>query len=314
MHKASAAEVFLTDAHQVGNDRFQVAAVWHRDRFLHHDGNGGPNDPLLLVETVRQTLVHLSHHFYGVPRGHPFVLIDMDFDLQDSGPARRPGGPIPVVLDVACTRTSATPRRLGMTLEAVASVDGARLGRVRMRWEMMHPGLYELVRNRTVPPVAAHPEGALPRRLRRLDPREAGYPHDDHVVLARDPESTRGEFWLDPKPEHPVLFDHPSDHVSGMLLLEAFRQAVGVVGAPRRTTVTRLAAVFTAFGQLDAPVGITVRPGPGRAGGAGGPDTAAGAGGPRTAEATATQGGTTLVSAQISYHLAQDLSYCEAAS
>ena len=320
VHKASAAEVFLTDALQVGDDRFEVAAVWHRDRFLHHDGNGRPSDPLLLVETVRQTLIHLSHHFYGIPQGHPFVLIDLEFDLdsgrrpQDSGPGPRRGGPLPVVLDVTCTRTGATPRRFGMALDAVATVDGNRFGRVRMRWEMLHPGLYALVRNRSVRPVAPRPEGALPHRLRRLDPHEVGYAHDDHVLLARDRDGACGEFWLDMKPGHPVLFDHPSDHVSGMALLEAFRQAVLAVGAPLRATVTHLSATFTTFGQLDAPVGITVQPGSNGASASNGADRPNRPLAPRTAQVTAVQGDATLVSAQVGYHLPQDLTHGEVAS
>ncbi|MFF1544771.1 ScbA/BarX family gamma-butyrolactone biosynthesis protein [Streptomyces sp. NPDC058291] len=302
VHKASASEVFLTDARRTEEDRFTVAALWRRDGFLHHDGNSSRTDPLLLVETVRQALIHVSHRFYGIPQGHPFVLNALEFDLQGSGSTAGHEGPVPVVLDVACTRTARTPRRLGMTLEAVASVDGARIGRVRMHWEMLDSRLYAMARDRTRQQAQARPAEVLPEGLRRLDPRQVGYGHDDHVLLARDPGGPHGAFWLDMNLGHPVLFDHPCDHVPGMVLLEAFRQAVAALGAPSRPTLTRVAAVFKTFGELDAPVRITVRPGPGRAAG------------PRSAEVTAVQGDTTLVSAHVAYQVPQGLTRREAAA
>jgi len=323
VHKASATEVFLTDAIRLDEDRFTVAARWHRDRFLHHDfqhhdsrrhdfrrhdsqrhdfrhqefrhhdGDSGQVDPLLLVETVRQALIHVTHRFYGVPQGHPFVLNTLEFDLLEGGTAIRRGGQIPVVLDITCTRQAKTPRRLGMTLDAVASVDGARIGRVRMHWEVLDARLYAVARNRTRQQAEARPAGALPRGLRRLDPREVGYAHDEHVLLTRDPEAAPGAFWLDMNPGHPVLFDHPCDHVPGMVLLEAFRQAVTATGAPLRPTLTRISAAFKTFGETDAPVSITARPTPAR------PTR------PSTAEITAVQGETTLVSARVAYQLPQ---------
>lgn len=302
VHKASATEVFLTDALRLEEDRFAVAARWHRDRFLHHDGASGQVDPLLLVETVRQALIHVTHRFYGMPQGHPFVLNTLEFDLLEGGTAIRRGGQIPVVLDITCARAAKTPRRLGMVLDAVASVDGARIGRVRMHWEVLDARLYALARNRTRERAQARPTGALPRGLRRLDPRETGYAHDEHVLLARTPDAAPGAFWLDMVLGHAVLFDHPCDHVPGMVLLEAFRQAVSAVNAPQRPTLTRISAAFKTFGETDAPVSVTVQPASARTAG------------PSTAEITAVQGETTLVSARVAYHLPQHLARHDATS
>ncbi|WP_042383066.1 ScbA/BarX family gamma-butyrolactone biosynthesis protein [Streptacidiphilus melanogenes] len=323
VHKAAAREVLLTDALQLAEDRFAVAAVWHRDRFLHHDvrhdlhhdirgafhhqlhhgGFSGPTDPLLAVETARQTLIHLSHRFYGVPEGHPFVLNTLDFDLQDTVTSVLARGPRPVVLDVTCTRAARTPRRLGMALDAAVTVGGAHIGRVRMQWEMLDPRLYALARTRAR--NEARTTAPFPRGLRRLAPREVGYAYDEHVLLARAPEDAPGEFWLDQNTDHPVLFDHPSDHVPGMVLLEAFRQAVTTMGAPDiplRPALTHVSAAFTTFGEPDAPVRITVRPR------SGGPE------GPGTAEVSAVQGDTPLVSAHVGYQLPRVLTRREVAS
>lgn len=317
VHKAAATEVFLADALRLAEDRFQVAAVWQRERFLHHDARHdvhhglrqgrttGSTDPLLVVETARQTLIHLSHRFYGIPQGHPFVLNTLEFDLDAEGTTIPRQGPRPVVLDVTCTRTARTPRRLGMTLDAAVSVGSARIGQVRMRWEMLDPRLYGLARNRARQQAEARQIASLPRGIRRLDPHQVGYSYDEHVLLSRTPKDAPGEFWLDPNTDHPVLFDHPSDHVPGMVLLEAFRQALTTMSAPDTPLLprlTRASAAFTTFGELDAPVRISVRP---RSGGPAGPGTA---------EITAVQGDTTLVSAHVGYHLPQVLTRHEVAS
>ncbi|MFD8707640.1 ScbA/BarX family gamma-butyrolactone biosynthesis protein [Kitasatospora sp. NPDC059648] len=296
VHKTSAAEVLLTDAVRAGDGRFTVGAAWPRDRFLHHSGEGRSPDPLLLAETVRQTLILLSHRFHGVPQGHPFVLDRLDLELTGGAAPLRPGAPAHVTLDVTCTRTVTTPRRTGLVLEAAASVDGVLIGRAGIRWEVLHPAFYQVVRYREARPTTAgapeRPEAPL-GPLRRLAPGEVGYPGDEHVLLARDSSGVRGGFWLDPDPYHPVLFDHPSDHVAGMVLLEAFRQAGRAMGAPLHPA--GLSATFTAFAEPDLPVAITVTPGPDRTGRAGGPDR------PRTAEVTAAQRGVVLATARLAY-------------
>ncbi|HJD85491.1 ScbA/BarX family gamma-butyrolactone biosynthesis protein [Kitasatospora aureofaciens] len=297
VHKTSAAEVLLTDAVRTGDGRFTVGAAWLRDHFLHHSGDGRSPDPLLLAETVRQTLIHLSHRFHGVPQGHPFVLDRLDLELADGAAPLRPGAPAHVTLDVTCTRTVTTPRRTGLALEAAASVDGVPIGRAGIRWEVLDPAFYQVVRHREARPRTA---AGAPRSheaplgpLRRLAPGEVGYPGDEHVLLARDSADAPGTFWLDPDPGHPVLFDHPSDHVAGMVLLEAFRQAGRALGAPLHPA--GLSASFTAFAEPDLPVAVTVTPGP---------DGAARTGGPgrmRTAEVTAAQRGVVLATARLAY-------------
>lgn len=50
---------------------------------------------------------------------------------------------------------------------------------------------------------------------------------------------------------HPVLFDHPCDHIPGMLLLEALRQAACArLGVPEAHLVS-LGATFHRFAELD---------------------------------------------------------------
>ncbi|WP_052845193.1 AfsA-related hotdog domain-containing protein [Streptomyces sp. NRRL S-31] len=137
VHKAAAAEVLLTDARPLGQNRFAVAALWPRDAFLTHRATSSPCDPLLVAETVRQSAIHLSHTFYDVPKGHHFVLSNLNFELDL--PAWGPG-PLPVVLDITSTRTSTNPRRLAMALSTDVHVAGVQRGLCSIHFEVLPPG------------------------------------------------------------------------------------------------------------------------------------------------------------------------------
>ncbi|WP_243769570.1 ScbA/BarX family gamma-butyrolactone biosynthesis protein [Streptomyces cyanogenus] len=259
VHKAADAEVFLTDAERLGDERFAVAAAWRRDHYLgHHDGCAA--DPVLLAETARQTAIHLSHRFLDVPHGMPFVLNAVTVDLTEALPPLGAHG-LAVGLDVVCRPPAEGARRLRLELEADVLVQRRRLGRVGVHWEPMEPRRYALLRRR----VERSPEGERPRPAPPrvpLPPARVGQLAERDVLIEADPLRANG-WWLRLDQEHPVLFDHESDHVPGMALVEAFRQASQVAaadGEPGAGAVTLIVVRFTAFGELDAPVAIIAEP------------------------------------------------------
>lgn len=260
VHKAAAEEVFLTDARRLGEHRFLVAARWPRDSFLTHRGTSQPCDPLLVVESVRQSAIFLSHAFHDVPSGHHFILSALDFDLEPWAGAT---GPLPVVLDLSCTRTNPNPRRFAMALHAEVYIAGVRRGHAGLRFEALSPQRYAMVRSRTR--QAPRAEDAEPAAATPLPPTAVGFHDDLHVLLATAPEQPDDTWLLRLRRDHPVLFDHESDHISGMALLEACRQAATAVSpscaadTPRRT-LARASASYGAFGELDSPVTLSARP------------------------------------------------------
>jgi 2-oxo-3-(phosphooxy)propyl 3-oxoalkanoate synthase len=87
-------------------------------------------------------------------------------------------------------------------------------------------------------------------------PGRVGRPMSDGVVLGRRVESTRWQLRVDTT--HPSLFDHPVDHVPGMLLMEAARQAALSVTYPSSGLPLAMACGFQRFVELDEPCWITV--------------------------------------------------------
>lgn len=280
VHRAAVAEVFLTDAVAVAEDRFLLAAQWPRDHAMYCPDAAGTSDPLLFAETIRQALVYLAHRHYAVPLSHRFIGCDMDFEITDPRRLRVGAAPVPVVLEADWSwEANKPPHRYGMRLEVTLTVEGEQCGRGSLRVIAVDDKRYTLLRGRAgrnrgagattnAARVAGH--GRMPAvavgRLRAKD-----------SVLVRGRE--QGEWWLELDLDHAILFDHPSDHAPLMATLEGFRQLGHLLAREAGTdagtdaeagppTLVSLATDCLAFGELDDPIRLVVRddrtaPGPG---------------------------------------------------
>ncbi|MFJ5886091.1 ScbA/BarX family gamma-butyrolactone biosynthesis protein [Kitasatospora cineracea] len=283
VHRAAVAEVFLTDAVRVGEDRFLVAAQWPRDHALYHPDRAGVSDPMLFAETIRQTLVYLAHEFHGVPLSHRFIGGDMDFEITDPEALRVGAAPVPVVLETRWAFEGAwTPKRYGMRIEAVLTVDGRPCGRGSLRVVAVDERRYGLLRGRSDAMGAALSRALLPPEdygVHRMPPAAVGRLRAKDSVLARG--AGAGEWGLELDLDHAILFDHPSDHAPLMALLEGFRQlghhlalgaggrgrpaweaAADLAAGPDAAAPPRLLSLTTAclaFGELDRPIRLVVR-------------------------------------------------------
>ncbi|MEW2395756.1 ScbA/BarX family gamma-butyrolactone biosynthesis protein [Streptomyces sp. NPDC046862] len=294
VHKTADAEVLLLAVRPLGGDRYAVSGRWPDDHLLHHRGADGRRDSLVVVETMRQAGICISHRFYGVPEGHAFVLHGFEFHLD--APLRDSGEGADVVFDVEVRRVPGSSRRVRLESEAAIVVGGRVVGRAAMRWDALPPAQYALVRSRSA--AAAAPFDVIDPvvEARVLSPAAVGRDRDDAVLLA-DTGDTASGWRLRGETGHPALFDHGSDHVPGMVLVEAFRQACLVRAAQdvsgdasgdasRDWAVDSVQASFLAFGELGQPVTIVAEPeGPGSY-------RLAAQQGPRTLATALVQGGT----------------------
>ncbi|MEU3771901.1 ScbA/BarX family gamma-butyrolactone biosynthesis protein [Streptomyces sp. NPDC032472] len=274
VHRASVAEVFLTDARRVGPGVFRVAAQWPRGHGLYRPTAEGLHDPVLVAETIRQAGIYLSHTYYGVPLDHRFVIRDLAFRIEDPQALVTRPAPPRVVLDIAFTEHSRrTEKRFGGTLDAVVEVEGRRCARASLGFMAVDADLYLKLRHRggTPPqgepgpdarPLTAPPSPRLPQHAVG---RSGGA---ENVVLAEDAGAADADSWrLHVDTGHVGFFEHPSDHVPGMLLVEAFRQAGhvlldrrpaarGALGAAPAGGLVTCEVTFDVFGELHAPVVI----------------------------------------------------------
>ncbi|MFD9336121.1 ScbA/BarX family gamma-butyrolactone biosynthesis protein [Streptomyces sp. NPDC060028] len=275
VHRASVAEVFLTDGRRGEGNRVRIAAQWPRRHALYQPDAEGSSDPLLLVETVRQAAIYTAHRFHEVPLTHSFIFRDLDFHIVDPGALVVGGEPLQLVLDGSfIPEAHPSGNRIAARFEAWVETGGRRCARVSVRLLAVGVELYGLLRNRRGP-AARGPRGSVGGVLgaepRMLDAAEAGRQRQENVLLSVDPKAVPGRYLMRVDRDHPGYFEHSCDHVPGMALVEAFRQAgCHLVGAGRelaegesgrRAASWSLAfseVRFDAFGELREPTMIEV--------------------------------------------------------
>ncbi|WP_282700389.1 ScbA/BarX family gamma-butyrolactone biosynthesis protein [Streptomyces sp. CC219B] len=253
VHRAAVAETFLTGWRRTGPDLFGVSAQWPRAHQLHVSADRSAHEPLLVAETVRQCGALLAHTEYEVPLGHQFVLQELRLSTR---PEHLAVGPVPAEPELAIAvfdirRRAGRPHAI--RYNADVRLGGARVATAHVAVSWTGPSVYRRLRGgRTPANVSALP---LPPAL----PPEAvdrALPAD--VVLA--PPDRPGRWQLRVDTAHPVFFDHPLDHVPGMLLLEAARQAAGAACAGERTPVS-FHASFHRYAELDLPTWVEAETG-----------------------------------------------------
>lgn len=248
VHKVDASEVLLTEWAETAPDTYRILANWPaRHRF--YGPRNGLHDPLLFAETVRQTVPLLSHAAYDVPFGHRQSWSSLRFSLS---PAALTAGEedTAVELRIACRDVVRRSGRLAaVNMEVDLVRDGITVGTARTHFANHAPALYDRIRGRYADLAWATGRAVPPAPP--VSHARVGRDRPEDVVLSASDVPGRSRLRVDLS--HPVLFDHPVDHVPGMLVLEAARQAAQALTHPRPVTVVGLDAVFARYGEFDAP-------------------------------------------------------------
>lgn len=253
VHRQSVSEVFLTDCTSVGvAHRFLLGAQWPR---LHgfYRTETGRYDAMLIAETLRQTAIYLGHTQYRVPLGHPFVMQTLRVDAAVDALAIGAGA-AEVVLDASLDDPVYRRGLLSQfDLTVVFAIDGQRVGTGEGVANVLTPDAYQRLRW----------NGAGPRRIGDpvcpppISPVVVGQSRPVDVVLGPQYAENRWRLRVDDR--HPVLFDHPSDHVPGMLLLEAFRQSARAACGCPDADIALIEATYHRFVELDEPANVVAR-------------------------------------------------------
>ncbi|MFR9795697.1 ScbA/BarX family gamma-butyrolactone biosynthesis protein [Streptomyces sp. MS06] len=259
VHRAAVSEVFLTGWRENAPDTFTVTAQWPRCHTF-YDTEHGMHDPLLLCETIRQMLPLLSHAAYGVPFGYQLSWSHFLFAL-DPRAMRAERTPTELELHVRChdiRHQRGLPA--AMSMDIVAFRDGEFLTSASTRFGCHAPQLYRRLRRGRgdVPSVFA----SAPAPTEPLPCARTGRSRRSDVVLSEVPGSSAWRLRVDTG--HPTLFDHPVDHVPGMLLLEAARQAAHAAHEPSGPVmVTSMEVAFNRYVEFDTQCLIETRREPG---------------------------------------------------
>jgi hypothetical protein len=248
VHRAALAEVLLSDWSRRDGGGFSVTAQWPRRHCFFALPEDTHYDPLLIAETIRQAGTLLAHAELGVPLGHQFLMSELSVSVLPDQ-LGIPATPDTVTLEV--THDAVQERRgqhVGGSYRVVLSIGGRTVATGGAAYTCISPRAYSRLRASAGAEAAPLTSPVPPQHVGRLSPRD--------VVLS--PTGRDDEWTLRVDTRHPVLFDHPVDHVPGMLLAEAARQAATHALGPGAVLLS-LTARYGRYVELDAPCQVTAR-------------------------------------------------------
>ncbi|MEU5218121.1 ScbA/BarX family gamma-butyrolactone biosynthesis protein [Streptomyces sp. NPDC020807] len=248
VHREDPSDIIPTGWTRLEENRFSVSARWPAAHpFFSPVDDGLRHDPMLVAETVRQATMLLVHAELGVPTEDHFVMWDLHY-TADPDALAVDGLPREVAAEVTLTALG-RGRGANLRTDVVLTRGGRPLGVGGGTLHRTSDPAYRRIRGaqlaalgRPVPLI----RGVAPRLVGRRRPRD--------VVLG--PGARAGQWRLRIDTGHSTLFRRPNDHVPGMVLLEAARQAAVATVGGEPFVPTGMAIAFQRYAELDVPCWI----------------------------------------------------------
>jgi 2-oxo-3-(phosphooxy)propyl 3-oxoalkanoate synthase len=254
VHRDAIAEVLLTDIVQLDPTSFEVAAQWSRSHRVYRPDRDGRHDPMLVLETVRQTGLAVSHFGFGVPFDFKSVMHDVGFQTWPEAEPRALHAATNVTIKVQCENVVMRGDQLrSMTVVLAMSADGVHFA--------TGSGTLSWLSERTFQALRARNGDAAPTTMPSMPGAPMPSPHRaaaDSLLVAEDPLPDRRRVLI--PLGHPVYFDHPLDHVPGMLLLDAAWQATVAMHGNHRIRLVECWMTCPAFTELFGDAWVFLEP------------------------------------------------------
>ncbi|WP_307125678.1 ScbA/BarX family gamma-butyrolactone biosynthesis protein [Streptomyces sp. B1I3] len=246
VHRRRTQDVVPTDWTHISGDRFLVRGTWP-DNHRFFAPRNGLYDPLLLVESMRQSTILIGHGAYDVPADHHFLMWGLDFTTDPGHLAVRYGPEVELEVELSgITRSSG--RLSGMHSHVTVRLGRHTAGTGISRIKVLSAKTYARIRGDlpVAPPAASPAVLAPPPRVGRTRPED--------VLLV--PTGRAGRWQLRVDTSHPTLYQGPKDHIPGMVLIEAARQAAHAVSGPAAFLPSRGGNAFHRYAEFRSPLWI----------------------------------------------------------
>jgi 2-oxo-3-(phosphooxy)propyl 3-oxoalkanoate synthase len=263
VHRASVAEVFVTDIQPAGDARFVAAAQLPLSHGYYSDHTRKPAvfDPLLLLEAGRQAGI-AGAHLLGLPKGAMMMVAGFTIALTGALPAGDRPGELRIDNRFDASRMRGGRVRTGSVTQDLY-LGEEHIGVHTMEVNVVTPSEHNALRGvmRGTPAPFTSQLEDLPAR--RPPPHVVGRTNPLNVVIAdvfRDGQGARA--LVAPLFGNRSLFDHDYDHLPATTLAEAARQLAVVLAGPDAVPY-EVSGRFMRFAELDAPcVAQAARSGP----------------------------------------------------
>lgn len=257
VHKRSLDNVLVTEIRACGEDRFICAGrLPTAHRFFNDTGRQPYNDILFYTELGRQASLAVCHAFLNVALDDVFIFEGSHAALTDVVFRTPSPSTDTVAIEIHVEELT---RRKNNAVSRVVTEHTMWIGSQPVfngtgAFTIQPTAVFQRLRKKAAP-VQPQVRVRAPRLL-----------EDDgsNVTIStprRNQESNEFTASLIVDQDHPYFFDHPCDHVPGMLLLEACAQLA--LTAYHESTdirplgITAYATHFTQFVECDTPVTLT---------------------------------------------------------
>lgn len=254
-HRQAISEVFVTDVHALSVDTF-VAGIQLPRRHALFGSPATRLDSHLIIEIIRQLTIVTCHTFYDVPLTSKFLMSGIGCVIDEfAETAFVAGGSTDCVVTL---RGRDVVRRPSGELRSVRiDVEVLRAGVVVATGHgdaiIASPGVYGRIRGER----ANHSSLDFGRESGdHLEPATVGHSSGSDVVLA----SSGADLWrLSVDTMNPFCFDHPLDHVPGVLAIEAARQAIRIAEGAARLDFARVEVSLAHVLEFGEPIDVQLQ-------------------------------------------------------
>ena len=253
VHKRAVSEVFPTDVVSIGADELWAGVRWPEHHSFYRHGPTRP-DSYLLLETIRQLTILASHDHYGAPSSARFVMSGLgmftlpnveEVDLHPSEVAVRLRG------TEVRRKPSGALQSVSMEVEFFAGTIPFATGHGDAM--IVNERVYCRLRGGR---IEEHQGGGRPRGS-ILSPQLVGHRDASDVVLGGAFSSTLITLSLDL--DNRILFDHPLDHIAGMIPVEATRQILRVLRSDPNNELSGAEFHYAVALEFDGEITALVR-------------------------------------------------------
>lgn len=236
VHKNLLDNVFLTDVKHTGENWFLCGArVPQTHSFFNQDGRSPSSDLLFYVEIGRQASIAISHSFFNFSHDHVFVFDHSEITLLDSawksaGQRRRDRIAVDIKIKEQERRNNGTISRL--VAEYAYYDDEKQVLSAKGAWSVQTSVLFQRLRRLSKRSLPVECENGSYRPF--ATPSGCGGKEGPNIVIST-PERKENDSdftaCLIVDPSNSFFFDHPCDHVPGMLLIEGCAQLAALAAA-----------------------------------------------------------------------------------
>lgn len=224
VHKDFLSEVFLTDSKQITSDCFLISALLPKTHFYYNDVFSHfqqSYDSALILEVCRQVSIYVAHIFYGVSFDSKFIFDSADFEQYiGHNTYTNDINDYKVIIHSKVIDKKVKKNALcGLEIDMNIYINSKLYGFKSMKFSWITPRMWHKLR------YASQKHNHIMQKTKQISKEVVCKENILNVVIGDFMKNANiFQAVIIANQNHPAFFDHPLDHISGILIIEAIKQ------------------------------------------------------------------------------------------